>query len=57
MLPANVRIFFCTAPQDMRRGFDRLALAAFQATGVDPRDGEALFCFINKRKNRLKVLW
>lgn len=57
MLPTNVRIFFCTAPQDMRRGFDRLALAAHQATGFDPRDGDALFCFVNKRRNRLKVLW
>lgn len=57
MIPANVRIFLCAQPQDMRRSFDRLALAARQATACDPRDGQALFCFVNKRRDRLKVLW
>ncbi len=35
MIPAQVRIFVCTEPVDMRQGFDRLALAARQRTGVD----------------------
>lgn len=56
MIPADVRIFMCTEAQDMRRSFDRLALAAREALGEDPRSG-ALFCFVNKRRNRLKVLW
>jgi transposase len=56
MIPACVRIFVCTEPQDMRRCFDPLALAARQALGEDPRSG-ALFCFVNKRANRLKILW
>ncbi len=56
MIPPSVRIFVCTVPQDMRRGFDGLALAARQVMGEDPRNG-ALFCFVNKRRNRLKVLW
>jgi hypothetical protein len=42
MLPSSVRIFVCTAPQDMRRSFDGLALAASRLLGQDPRSG-ALF--------------
>jgi len=57
MIPSNIRIFLCLQPQDMRCGFERLALAARRVTDVDPRDERALFCFINKRRNRLKVLW
>lgn len=40
----------------MRRSFDGLALAAKEHLGEDPRSG-ALFVFVNKRLNRLKVLW
>jgi transposase len=56
MLPGSVRIFVCTTPQDMRRSFDRLALAAKELVGEDPQSG-ALFVFIGKRPKRLKVLW
>lgn len=56
MIPKSVRILVCTEPQDMRRSFDGLALAVRQAMGEDPQSG-ALFCFVNKRANRLKVLW
>jgi transposase len=56
MLPASVRIFVCTTPQDMRRSFDGLALATRQVVGEDPQSG-ALFVFLNKRKNRVKILW
>ena len=56
MIPSSVRIFVCLEPQDMRRGFDRLALAARQLAGVDPQSG-AMFVFANRRSTRLKVLW
>lgn len=56
MIPSTTRIFVCLEPQDMRRGFDGLALAAQEQLGEDPLSG-ALFVFCNKRKNRLKVLW
>ena len=56
MLPASVRIFVCTVPQDMRRSFDGLAQATTQLLGQDPRSG-ALFVFVNKRSTRAKVLW
>ena len=56
MIPSHVRIFVCTMPQDMRRSFDGLALAARERLGRDPEQG-GLFVFINKRANRLKALW
>jgi transposase len=56
MIPGSVRIFVCTEPQDMRRSFDGLALQAQQLLGEDPQSG-ALYCFVNKRANRIKVLW
>ncbi len=40
----------------MRRSFDSLSLVVKQCLGQDPRSG-ALFCFVNKRANRLKILW
>lgn len=56
MIPSSVRIFVCTQPLDLRRSFDGLALATRQVLAEDPQSG-ALFCFVNKRSNRLKVLW
>ena len=56
MIPATVRIFVCTQPQDMRRSFDGLALATRQVLGQDPRSG-ALFVFANRRCRQLRVLW
>jgi transposase len=56
MLPASVRIFVCTTPQDMRRSFDGLALAARQLLGEDPQSG-AVFVFVGKRPTRMKLIW
>jgi transposase len=56
MLPAGVRIFLCTMPQDMRRSFDGLGLVVQQVLGEDPQSG-ALFVFVSKRATRVKVLW
>jgi transposase len=56
MLPATVRILVCTVPQDMRRSFDALALATRELLGEDPQSG-ALYVFVGKRSNRVKVLW
>jgi transposase len=57
MIPSGVRIFVCTAPVDLRLGFDRLAQRAREQAGSDPMDGGALFVFANRRATRLKVLW
>ncbi len=40
----------------MRRSFDGLALATRELLGEDPQSG-ALYVFVNKRANRVKVLW
>lgn len=56
LMPRSVRVFVCTQPQDMRRGFDTLALAVQQVLGEDPRSG-ALFVFTNRRRSQLKALW
>jgi len=56
MIPSSVRIFVCTEPQDMRRSFDGLARAVRDEMKHDPMSG-ALYCFVNKRANRLKVMW
>lgn len=56
MIPGSVRIFVCSEPQDMRRSFDALALVVRDGLAKDPQSG-ALFVFVNKRANRLKVMW
>lgn len=57
MIPAGVRIFVCTAPVDMRLGFDRLIQVARERIGHDPGAGGALFVFAGRRGTRVKVLW
>lgn len=53
---AGTRIWLCTAPTDMRRGFDRLAEQAQQVTRQDPQSGH-LFVFRSRGGDRLKVLY
>lgn len=56
MLPASVRIFVCTAPQDMRKSFDTLAAVVRDVLHEEPQSG-ALYVFVGKRPTRVKVLW
>jgi len=56
MIPKSVRIFVCQQAVDMRKSFDGLTGAAKKLVEQDPKIGN-LFVFINKRRNRLKVLW
>lgn len=53
-LPASVRIYVAAEPVDLRRGFDGLAAATRSLMG-DPLSGH-LFCFLNRRRNRIKLL-
>jgi transposase len=55
VIPKAVRIFVSLEPQDMRRGFDRLARVIREELGGDPQRG--LFVFVSRRRDRLKVLW
>ena len=52
----GVRIYLCTAPTDMRKGFDSLAALVREALGQDPLTGH-LFLFIGRHKDRLKILY
>jgi len=51
----SIRIWLCTGPTDMRRGFDRLAEQAHAVTRQDPQSGH-LFLFRSRRGDRLKLL-
>jgi len=51
----TTRIWLCTGPTDMRRGFDRLSEQARQVTREDPQSGH-LFVFRSRRGDRLKAL-
>ena len=54
-LSSTVRIYLAAEPVDLRRGFDGLAAATRQIIREDPLSGH-FFCFVNRRRNRLKVL-
>lgn len=56
MLPPGTRIYLCTEPCDMRRGFDGLLAEAKRRCHSDPFTGH-LFIFVGKRKHHIKVLF
>jgi transposase len=51
----SMRIWLCTGPADMRRGFDRLAEQAHLVTRQNPQSGH-LFVFRSRGGDRLKLL-
>lgn len=52
----RVRVFLCTSPTDMRKGFDTLAVLVRDGLGYDPMSGH-LFMFVGRRRDRLKILY
>lgn len=54
--PHSVRIFVAVLPVDMRKSFNGLWAAASEQLHEDPKSG-AVFCFINKERTRLKLLY
>lgn len=54
-LPSSVRIYVAAEPVDLRRGFDGLAATTRSLMGENPMNGH-VFVFINRRKNRMKLL-
>jgi len=52
----GVKIYLCTGPTDMRKGFDTLAVLVRDFLGRDPLSGH-LFLFISRRRDRLKILY
>jgi transposase len=55
-LPASVRVYFCTAPCDMRRSFDGLHALVTSVMELDVFAGH-LFVFANRRRDRVKILY
>ena len=55
-LPAVVRVFLCTRPMDMRKGFDGLQGTVREFLEQDPLSSH-LFLFLNRRRDRIKLLW
>lgn len=54
--PAAIRIYVAVAPVDMRKQYDGLWAAAREQLDEDPKTG-ALFCFTNRGRTRLKLLY
>jgi transposase len=54
-LSPATRIFVALAPVDMRQGFNGLSAWVQTVLGQEPTSGH-WFVFLNKRRNRLKVL-
>ena len=55
-LPPSVRLFVARGVTDMRKSFDTLAALVIEVIDEDPQSGH-LFLFVNRRRDRLKVLW
>lgn len=55
-LPPSVRIFVARGATDMRKSFDTLAALVCDVVAQDPQSGH-LFVFMNRRRNRVKILW
>lgn len=53
-LTPNVRIWFATAPADMRMSFRGLSGLVRQRLQEDPTSGH-LFCFVNRRRTMMKL--
>lgn len=55
-LPPSVRVFAARGPTDMRKSFDTLAALVCDVIDEDPQSGH-LFLFMNRRRDRAKILW
>ena len=55
-LPPSVQVFLSLEPTDMRKGIDGLSALTQSVLEKDPLSGH-LFCFFNKRKDKVKVLY
>ena len=56
LLSSVVRIFLCTRPTDMRKGFDGLTGLVQECFDQELLTGH-LFLFLNRRRDRIKILY
>ena len=52
----SLKVYVALEPCDMRKSFNGLYAVAQEKLKEDPQNG-ALFAFINKRRNRIKLLY
>lgn len=55
-LPPSVRVFLCLESTDMRKGIDGLSALVENRLRMDTFSGH-LFCFFNKSRDKVKVLF
>ncbi|MFN5283366.1 MAG: IS66 family insertion sequence element accessory protein TnpB [Planctomyces sp.] len=55
-IPSGAAIFLCTTATDMRQSLDGLTGLIRSQFNREPNDG-SLFLFINRRRNRIKILY
>lgn len=55
-LPPSVRVYVATGSTDMRKAFDGLSAVVQSHLALDPLSGH-LFCFFNRARDRVKILW
>lgn len=51
----SVRVWACTRPSDLRKGFDGLTGLVKESLGQNPLSGDC-FLFVNRKRTRAKVL-
>jgi transposase len=56
MLPSGIKIFLRCEPTDMRMGYEGLSALAMAVFSQEPLSGH-LFVFLNKARNRVKILF
>jgi len=54
--PPGIQVYMAVAPVDMRKSFDGLSAAVETVFDRNVLDGH-LFLFLNKRRDRIKILW
>lgn len=57
MTPGGLAIMLCVSPLDMRASFDGLARAVKERLGVDAKGERAMYVFVNRQRDKVKVLW
>lgn len=55
-IPSNALIYMAVEPVDMRKSFDGLAGLVTSVFQKNVFDGH-LFLFVNRRRDRMKILW
>ena len=55
LLPRAVRVYFATAPANLRKSFEGLSNEVRGVLGRDPLSGH-VFVFLNRRRNQVKLL-